>query len=280
MCIRDRGGAVFRTAALAGATPAATAVPPTASDLIRARRSIAISRPLVRLGARLLAAAVHLLGCHPSAAYERAADQPREPGCRGADPSLVRLDRRVAVGRRRVFDLDRRVERDAECDGLLRAADARVADADRPGAGDLAERLQRAVGVRHRTLAPHLVQAPPLAMALVAELLHEATRIEVRPPRAVLVDDAPVGEARPPLVVERRQRAERHELQRGAEEVVRVRRTTWDRHHRLAREDLRRTGRPGRVRVRRRNATERGARPDRDDRPRLLRDLVQPVSYT
>ena len=55
---------------------------------------------------------------------------------------------------------------------LLGAAEARVADADRPGSlDDVAEVQDRAVGVGHRALAAELVEAPALAMALVAELL-------------------------------------------------------------------------------------------------------------
>ena len=117
------------------------------------------------------------------------------------------------------------------------------AEADRPGVRHLAEVQRRAARVRRRALAAHLVQALALAVPLVAELLHEAAGVEVRAARAVLVDGAAVGEGRPALLVERRQRAERDVLQRRAEEDVRVGRAAGQRDDRLALEDRRRARR-------------------------------------
>ncbi len=54
--------------------------------------------------------------------------------------------------------------------------------------------------VRHRALTAQLVKAPAFAMALIAVGIGEAAGIEVRPPRAVLVDDALVGEVGPAAV--------------------------------------------------------------------------------
>jgi hypothetical protein len=44
--------------------------------------------------------------------------------------------------------------------------------------------------MRIRPFAAHLVQAPDFTMSRVAVLLYKIARIEVRPPRAVLVDIA------------------------------------------------------------------------------------------
>ena len=120
----------------------------------------------------------------------------------GLIAALLGVDRRIGVRRRRPVDLDGLVHRHAEADLLLRAAEARMTEADRPRIDDFAEVQHRAVGVRRRTLASELVEAVAEAMSFVAELLGEAAGIEVRAPRAVLVNRAAVGELRPAFFVE------------------------------------------------------------------------------
>jgi len=65
----------------------------------------------------------------------------------------------------------------------------------------------RASRVRHRPLAAQLVQAPALAMSLVAEGGRKSSRIKVRSPRAVLVDDAVISELRPVELIQLQQPA-------------------------------------------------------------------------
>ena len=91
--------------------------------------------------------------------------------------------------------------------------------------------------MRDRTLASEPVQAVALTVPFVAELFREASRIEVRAARAVLVDDAVVCEFRPLLVVELRKSSGLRELKDGAEENVRVGRTAGDVDDRLVFDD-------------------------------------------
>src|SRR5512138_2512522 len=154
----------------------------------------------------------------------RADDDPCDAGRDRRDVPPLCRKARIRHRCRRLLDRHRRVERNGERDALLGAPHARVADADRPRARDLAEGEERAVRVRLRPLAAELVEAPPVAVPLVAVDLREPPRVEVRPPRAVLVDHAAVREHRAALRVERGERAERRELEHRAEQVVGVRR--------------------------------------------------------
>ena len=206
-----------------------------------------------------------------------APDPDRDRAVAAAEHVVVRVNGRVCHRGGRLLDRQVRVDRDVEADPLLRAADARVPDRDGPRARHLAEVEERAVGVRLRSLAAELVEAPAVAVTLVAERLREPARVEVRAALAVLVDHAAVGELRTAEIVERRQRAEGGELEDGAEQVVRVRRAAGQGHDGLALEELRDAGRAGRVRRCGRNAAPRGARADRDDRAGLGGDLVQRV---
>src|SRR4030095_6964512 len=117
------------------------------------------------------------------------------------------MNRRVRVWRHRAPDLARRVERYAERDLLLGAAEAGMPEPDRPRAVDVAEMLDRAVRVRHRPLASELVEAVTVPVALVAVLLREATGVEVRAPRTVLVNRLALRVGGGALGVARRQRA-------------------------------------------------------------------------
>ncbi len=187
------------------------------------------------------------------------------------------MNGRVRVGRRRPLDFHGRVHRDAERDLLLRAADAGMADADGPAVDDLAKGQRRTVRVGHRPFAAELVEAVALAVSLVAELRGEAARVEVRPPRAVLVDRAAVGKQRAAAIVELRERAERRVLEHHAKEVVRIGRAAGDRHHRLAFEDHRDAGGARRIGIGGRNASPRRAGSDGDDGAGLRSDVVQDI---
>jgi hypothetical protein len=92
---------------------------------------------------------------------------------------------------------------------------------------------QRAVGVGRGALAAELVEAVPVAMPFVPDLLGEAACVEVRPARAVLVDRLAVGEERAALVVEGKVPEARTA---GGLRKMAVR--ALERDHRLALEDL------------------------------------------
>src|SRR5580658_4265882 len=73
-----------------------------------------------------------------------------------------------------------------------RAGDAAVTRLDWPTGGVVPADCG-AVEVSFGAFAAHLVETPPLAMALVAPLLHITTRIVVRAAFALVVNDLPVG---------------------------------------------------------------------------------------
>ncbi len=83
-----------------------------------------------------------------------------------------------------------------------------VADAHRPDI-DIVEPNRRAVGEGFRSLAADLVQTVAKLMELITELLDETAFIEVRPPFAMIVNSASVGEERAVELVDYRQFVER-----------------------------------------------------------------------
>jgi hypothetical protein len=104
------------------------------------------------------------------------------------------VDARVEGRRLHVLHLRQFEGRLGEADAALGAAEAGVAGAHRPGPGaHVAEQDGGAVGVGLRPLAAELVEAPPLAVALVAELQGETAGVEVGAALAVLVDEPGVG---------------------------------------------------------------------------------------
>lgn len=162
---------------------------------------------------------------------------------------MVGMNGRYSVfGQRRLF-----MHRLVEYDALFGAPDARVADTDRPRVRQLTKAHNRAVGVGLGALAAECKQAVPEPVALVAVLASEATGVEVCAARAMLVDGPTVCEQRTTLVVERRQTAESHELEHGAQEVVGIRRATRNGHNGRALEDLRSSNGVGRIRIGRRD---------------------------
>src|ERR1039458_4031076 len=86
-------------------------------------------------------------------------------------------------------------------------ADAAVPGLHRP-ARAIVESHGRAVERCFRAFAPHLVEAPPPAIALVPPLLWVASSIIMRPPLALVVDDPPIGKQRTVVLIHRRQLAE------------------------------------------------------------------------
>src|SRR6266702_6095244 len=84
---------------------------------------------------------------------------------------------------------------------------AAVTGTDRP-AGLFVIPLGRAVVERGRPLAPHLVEAEPLAMGIITPMLDILSGVEMRTPLAVVVNALAVCEQRAPLTVQRRNFAE------------------------------------------------------------------------
>lgn len=74
------------------------------------------------------------------------------------------------------------------------ATEAGDTNSDRPNTRDLVEVACGTCGVGDRTLTTEFVETPAFAMALVAEGGGEASGVEVRAARAVLVDHAVIGE--------------------------------------------------------------------------------------
>ena len=127
-----------------------------------------------------------------------------------------------------------------------------------------------------RSLAPDLIEAPPLPCRLVVELLDELAGIEVGAPRALVVNARAVGEQRPALGVQRGQAAEGQVVDDGGGDHVADRRAPGDVHHRLVldRSSTRPTAPVG-IGPRRLDAAPVGAGADRDDRRGALRRLLE-----
>ena len=149
-----------------------------------------------------------------------------------------------------------------EGDVLLRAADARCADPDRPDVRDLVEVPRGARRVGHRPLAAELVQAVAVAMTVVAKLLGTAPGVVVGTPRTVLVDGPTVCEKWSVLIVQCRQCAHAHELEHGAQEVIGIGRASRDAHHGLVGENVLRAHRAGVIGIGRGDTSPRRSRTD------------------
>src|SRR5215471_11975581 len=121
---------------------------------------------------------------------------------------------------------------------LLGAAKARMSGPYRPRAkANVTETDRRAVRISLRTLAADLVEAETLTMPFVAELERETPGIEMRPPLAVLVDQPPVGEFRPILLVQFGRPVEGQNIEDRRQEVVGAGRAAGNINHQLARDD-------------------------------------------
>ena len=146
------------------------------------------------------------------------------------------------------MNLDGLEDRHVEDDPLLRAANAWCSQPDRPAIRHLVELARRAARVSHRAFAAHLVQAPALLVAIIAEIFYEASSVEVRATRAVIVNQPVIRELRATKLVQSRQLAHDHEFKHYAEQVVRIGGTSGNVHDRLIFDDLVDADRPGGVR--------------------------------
>ena len=90
----------------------------------------------------------------------------------------------------------------------------------------------RAVVGRLRALAAHLVEAPALAVAFVAPVLHVAAGVVMGPALALVVNELSVGEERPVVLVQRRQFAERQVVHQHRGRVRGIVRAAAQVHHR------------------------------------------------
>lgn len=104
---------------------------------------------------------------------------------------------------------------------LRTTADAAGAGLDGP-ARPAVEAHVRAVHGGGRAFAAHLVEAVALAVPLVAPLFDELPGVEVRPPLTLVVDQVPVREQRPAVLVERRHLPEGEEVDEDGDGVRRV----------------------------------------------------------
>src|SRR5512140_2605511 len=272
------GGGIFfgRGPAKASGAPVAAKVAAEAIPLRTERRvGDMLFRLLVVLSFSLSLRRPELFGGHRARPDQGPDRQAGDPDSGYAYAAVVRMDGRVGVGRGRTVDFDGRVQRHAERQRLLGAAEAGVADSHRPRPHDLVEMLQGAGGVCPGPLAACLVEAVPVPVPLVTEPFDEPAGVEVRTSRAILVDGARVREGGPPEAVEGGQGPEGRVLEHRTEEIVRIRGASRETHDRLPFENPGNPHGAGRVRVGRRNAAPGCAGADRDDRARLSADLLR-----
>ena len=161
-------------------------------------------------------------------------------------------------------------------EGRFGAPDAAVTRPDGPVRG-VVPLDGRAVVVAAGALASQPVQAPTLAVSLVAPLDGELAGVEMSPPWAVVVDAVAVGEQGAVQFVAGRQRPERQEMRQRGGEVVDVHRAARQVHDGHARDDVPDCDGVGRVRLGRRYAAVGGARAHVDDRGSAGRRRLQVV---
>src|ERR1039458_6843249 len=154
---------------------------------------------------------------------------------RQADRVGAPLDRESADVRQAAVEWRHRVP-----EVRLGAAKAWMSGADRP-ARPIVPHEDRAGRERRRPLAAHFVQTPPLPRALVVERLHELSGVEVRAPRALVVDALAVCEQRPSLAVDGGKPAEREVVHDGRGDDVADRRASRNVQDRLRPASLRAT---------------------------------------
>ncbi len=155
----------------------------------------------------------------------------------------------------------------------LRAADAAVADADRP-VGAVVPLDLGAVVVRRGAFAAHLVEAPALLVALVAPLLDELAGVVVRAARAGIVDAVAVREERTVQLVGRRQLLEGEPVHDGRREISAIHRAGAEVDEIRAGDRIVDADRAGHAAGRRRDAAEGGAGADGDGRIGAAADLA------
>jgi len=226
------GGTSRLGLASAGAGKAATALPVTAA----LRKSLRLILIRSFLGSGLLvflfrdqfhlAKPAHHDRCGPHCGASCNPDHAGGPGRHALTLGLIHRGKSQRWRDR--LDVGQRMDRLGEPNALLGATKTRVPRAHWPTTGaNIAKQDGGTIGISLRSLTAQLVQAPALAVPLVTEFHRETSRVKMRAAFAVFVDQAAVGELRPVLGIQRRQRSKSYELEYGAEEVVRIRRT-WD----------------------------------------------------
>ena len=220
-----------------GAAAAAVAKPAPLRKSLRSTSVMARPPCSVRPAALGLPSPICLSSIAPAPTTRPPTHANRRRGA-GADALALRgVDLREGGRRRQGLDRGQRMQRLAEAGFLLGAAEAGMPGADRPRAeADVAETDRRAVGVGLRTLAADLVEAETLTVAFVAELEREAPGVEMRPPLAVLVDQAAIGEFRPVLLVELGRPTESQQVEDGRQEIVGAGRAAGNVDHQSCRE--------------------------------------------
>src|SRR5579864_2017992 len=154
--------------------------------------------------------------------------------CTDLQSSSRAVNRRISFGRSSKMDGDGFERSHFPNDVFFCATEAGDADPDRPNTWDLVEVARSTRGVGHWTLATEFVEAPAFAMAVVAEGRGEASGIEVRAARAVLVDHSVIAELRTVEFIHLRQATHRHVFQNHREQVVWIGRASGEIDNRLA----------------------------------------------
>src|SRR6185369_15807344 len=129
----------------------------------------------------------------------------------------------------------------------LGAAGAAVTGSDRP-ARPFVVSLRRTVMESFRTLAPHFVEAVPLAVGLVAPFLDILSGIKVPAALAVVMDPLAKGEKRSAETVDSRKLLEEEEVHDCRRKVVRIERAAGDVQHCGARHGFLDADSSGRIR--------------------------------
>src|SRR5271166_1118346 len=179
-------------------------------------------------------AALEFLRRNPSGAADGSGDCAYQ-GC-GAEFYLTvgAVNRRVGIGRSRKMDGHSGQRAHTPDHAFFGAAYAGYSHADWPHARDFVELAGGAGGVRDRSFATELVEAPAFAMAFVAECQCIAAGVEVCAARAVVMNHALVGEFGAAEFVERRKLAHSDVLENYGQQVIRVGRATGQIDDRLA----------------------------------------------
>src|SRR5271166_2054011 len=138
---------------------------------------------------------------------------------------------------------------------LFRAAYAWTSRSNRPHARNFIKVSRRARGVSNRPFAAEFVEAPAFAMSLIAKCSSKSAGIEMRPPRAVLMDHPVIGKLRAAELIQFWQPPHRHVLQNYRQQVVRIGRTAWKVYDRLSRDHRIHTHRARGIRIRRRHSS-------------------------
>src|SRR5271169_91959 len=185
-----------------------------------------------------LGAALETLRRDPGSAADCSGHRPHQCRCAYFDSSSGTVNGRVGIGGSRQMNRDGFERTHSPNHALFRAAHTRSPDADRPHPRNLIEMAGGAGGVSDRSLAAELVEAPALAVPFVAERGRKPASIKVRPPRAILVDHALVGELRTVELIQLRQPAHSDVFQNQRQQVVRIGRAAGQVHDRFARHDV------------------------------------------